>query len=98
MHVKTLTIALVLTFCPPLLAADAAPAMPQSVEAWAQSMWDFTRNPNPLKDPRQFVPFATAATEPAFYAALGLQALDPAMWATMLNSMITRPPSAPGCR
>ena len=89
MKLRTLTMALALAFSGAALAADApAPAMPQTPDAWAQMMWDFTRNPNPLKDPKQFVPFATAATEPGFYTALAMQSLDPSMWGYMANSMM----------
>lgn len=89
MNVKYLTLAIVVAFSGTAFAADAPPAdMPKTPDAWAQSMWDFTRNPNALKDPKQFVPFVTAATEPGFYTALGMQMLDPSMWGYMANSMM----------
>ena len=89
MKPKTLVLALAATFASGVLAAEPpAQAVPQSPEKWAQSLWDFTRNPNALKDPKQFVPFATAATEPAFYTALGMQMLDPSWWGFMANSMM----------
>ena len=89
MKLKSLSIAVAFAFSGVVFAADAPPAeMPKTPESWAQSMWDFTRNPNALKEPKQFVPFFTAATEPAFYTALGMQALDPSMWGYMVNSMM----------
>jgi hypothetical protein len=70
-------------------AVDAAPAeMPKSPEAMAASMWDFTRNPEYLKDPKKFVPWLNAALEPSFYSGLGMQMMDPGMWALMVNSMM----------
>ncbi|KAF0102556.1 MAG: hypothetical protein FD187_2067 [bacterium] len=89
MKLKILVFATAVAFSGMAVAADpTTPAVPQTPEAWAQSVWDFTRNPNPLKDPKQFVPFATAATEPGFYAALGTQMMDPSMWAYMANSIM----------
>jgi hypothetical protein len=89
MKLRTLVFAMLTVFSGAAIAADPPPqTVPTTPDAWAQSMWDFTRNPNALKDPKQFVPFATAATEPGFYTALGMQMLDPSMWGYMVNSMM----------
>ena len=91
MKLKTLTAMMAVTLFAglPVLAADSPAAhLPQGTEAWAQTMWDFTKNPQILKDPKTFVPFTTAATEPGFYTALGTQMLDPGVWANMTLSML----------
>jgi hypothetical protein len=89
MNMKSLSIVVALAFSSGAWAANGVtPSVPMTPDAWAQSLWDFSKNPNALKDPKQFVPFATAATEPGFYTALGTQMLDPTMWGYMVNSML----------
>lgn len=91
MKVKALSLAVMLSFAASVsaLAADAKPVeVPKTPEAIAATMWDFTRNPEYLKDPKKFVPWLSAALEPGFYTGLGMQMLDPGMWATMVNSMM----------
>jgi len=73
---------------PPALDSQAAAAIPAGAENWAKMMWDFTRNPDVMKDPKVFLPWMSAATEPAFYTALGMQMLDPTYWGFMANSMM----------
>ncbi len=73
----------------PLATDSQAPVvMPAGAENWAKMMWDFTRNPDVMKDPKVFVPWISAATEPAFYTALGMQMLDPTYWGYMANTMM----------
>jgi hypothetical protein len=91
MKIKALSISLALLWgvSGAALGADAAPAVaPNSPEAMAATMWDFTRNPEYLKDPKKFVPWLNAALEPSFYTGLGMQMMDPGMWALMANSMM----------
>lgn len=94
MKLKTLTLSIALAAAVTApLAATAQPSaraahMPQTPEQWAATMWDFTRNPMMLKDPKTFVPWFSAALEPGFYTGLGMQSLDPAMWAFMMNTMM----------
>ena len=91
MKIKALSIALAM-LCGTsgaLWAAEAQPVeVPKTPEAMAASMWDFTRNPEYLKDPKKFVPWMSAALEPGFYTGLGMQMMDPSMWAVMVNSMM----------
>lgn len=91
MKLNQLSFSLALALATPAIAADApaaTPAVPQTPEAWAAQMWDFTRSPEVLKDPKQFVPFVSSALEPSFYTGLGMQMLDPSMWAYSLNSLM----------
>jgi len=92
MKIKKVSLAVLLSFAvsAPVIAADAQPpaAAPQTPEAIAATMWDFTRNPEYLKDPKKFVAWMNAALEPSFYTGLGMQSLDPAMWTMMANSMM----------
>jgi hypothetical protein len=90
MKLRNLSLSIALTFAVamPVMSADGPAEMPKTPEAWAAQMWDFTRNPNVLKDPKQFVPFMSAALEPSFYTGMGMQMLDPSMWAYSLNSMM----------
>jgi hypothetical protein len=71
------------------VAADPAPQVPATPEAMAKLMMDFTKNADVLKDPRKFVPFFMAVTEPSFYLALGHQMLEPGQWANMTNSLMS---------
>jgi outer membrane protein OmpA-like peptidoglycan-associated protein len=71
----------------PAPAAPAPIATPQTPEAWLTRMTDFTQNASAYRDPRVFVPWANAVTEPGFMIA-GMQgAMDPAGWLNMMNSM-----------
>ena len=90
MKIKTLFVAISFAISAPVIAADVQPVeMPKTPEAMAATMWDFTKNPEYLKDPKKFVAWMNAAMEPSFYTAgLGMQSLDPGMWATMANSMM----------
>lgn len=69
--------------------ADSAAQVPGTPEAMASLMMDFTKNAEVLKDPRKFVPFFMAATEPSFYFALAHQMLEPGKWAQMTNSIMS---------
>jgi hypothetical protein len=92
MKLSALSLAIGLSFpvSMPVLGAEATPApVPATPEAMAASMWDFTRNPEYLKDPKKFVPWLSAALEPSFYTSgMGMQMLDPSMWALLANSMM----------
>jgi hypothetical protein len=50
-------------------------------------MTDMTQNMSAYKDPKVFVPFMNAVTEPSFYTAMGLNMMDPGNWLNMANSM-----------
>lgn len=89
MKLKTLSVVLCFVVSAPVVAADMQPVeMPKTPEAMAATMWDFTRNPEYLKDPKNFAPWINAAMEPSFYTGLGMQMLDPGMWTMMVNSMM----------
>ena len=91
MKTKVVSIAVAMSFSvsASVLAADAKLAeVPKTPEAMAADMWDFTQNPEYLKDPKKFVSWLSAALEPGFYSGLGMQMLDPAMWGLMANSVI----------
>ncbi len=51
-------------------------------------MTDFTQNMSAFKDPRVFVPWFNAVTEPGFYTTMGNLVMDPAGWLRMMNSMV----------
>jgi hypothetical protein len=72
----------------PAAPGAAAPATPTTPEGWLNRMTDFTRNQSAFKDPRIFVPWFQAVTEPSFYNAMGYGMLDPAGWTRMMNSMV----------
>lgn len=67
--------------------AGAAATLPATPEAWLQRMTDFTKNASAYKDPRVFVPWSNAVTEPGFYLSAAQGAMDPAGWLNMANSM-----------
>jgi outer membrane protein OmpA-like peptidoglycan-associated protein len=69
------------------VAAQAAPAMPKNPEEWMTRMTDFTRNASAYKDPRVFVPWSHAVTEPGFYLTAVKGAMEPGGWLNMMNSM-----------
>jgi len=68
-------------------AAQAAPATPRNPEEWMTRMTDFTRNASAYKDPRVFVPWSQAVTEPGFYLTAAKGAMEPGGWLNMMNSM-----------
>ena len=91
MKIKYLSLAAMLSFAvsAPVIAADTQPAeIPKTPEAIAATMWDFTQNPEYFKDPKKFLAWMNAASEPSFYTGVGMQSLDPGTWETMLNSMM----------
>lgn len=92
MKLRILTAALALAASAAVQAADApaqAPAkpLPQTPEQWLQRMTDFTQNASAYRDPKVFVPWFNAVTEPGFYTAMGQGIIDPAGWLNMANSM-----------
>jgi hypothetical protein len=91
MKVKSLVAALLVCAAPAAFAQDAAaPAakqIPQTPEAWLARMTDMTQNMSAYKDPKVFVPFMNAVTEPSFYTSMGLNMMDPGNWLNMANSM-----------
>lgn len=86
MKVKSL-IAALLVAAAPAAFADAGKQTPQTPEAWLARMTDMTQNMSAYKDPKVFVPWLNAVTEPGFYTAMGNNMMDPANWLTMMNSM-----------
>jgi outer membrane protein OmpA-like peptidoglycan-associated protein len=68
-------------------ATQAAPANPKSPEEWMTRMTDFTRNASAFRDPRVFVPWSQAITEPGFYVTAMKGAMEPGGWLNMMNSM-----------
>ncbi|MDD3530724.1 MAG: OmpA family protein [Gallionellaceae bacterium] len=73
----------------PLAASAQPPANPQSAEEWLTRMTDFTKNASAFQDPRVFVPWSQAVTEPGFYIAGMKGAMEPGGWLNMMNSMAT---------
>jgi hypothetical protein len=50
-------------------------------------MTDMTQNMSAYKDPKVFVPWLNAVTEPGFYTTMGLQMMEPGNWLKFMNSM-----------
>jgi hypothetical protein len=69
------------------LAGKPDKAIPQTPEAWLHRMSNFTTNMSAYKDPRVFVPWFNAVTEPDFYTSMGHLMMDPSGWLRMFNSM-----------
>lgn len=69
------------------VAVQAVPATPKTPEAWMTRMTDFTQNASAYKDPRVFVPWSQAVTEPGFYITAMKGAMEPGGWLNMANSM-----------
>jgi len=99
MKIRTLSLTLAIATLPVLASAQqaAAPAaaadqpakpVPQTAEAWLNRMTDFTQNMSAYKDPKVFVPWFNAVTEPGFYTTMGNLVMDPAGWLRMMNSMV----------
>lgn len=73
------------------VAAPAAPGvttLPQNSAQWVERMTDFTRNASAYRDPKVFVPWANAVTEPGFYTQMGVNMMDPGNWLRMTGTMI----------
>ena len=76
------------------LAAEAPPAQttqtasPQTHAQWLERMTDFTRNGSAYRDPKVFVPWVNAVTEPGFYTQMGGNMMEPGNWYPMMNSMM----------
>jgi len=92
MKFRLLSVVVALAASAAVQAADApaqqpAKPTPQTPEAWLQRMTDFTQNASAYRDPRVFVPWSNAVTEPGFYTAMGQGMMDPAGWLNMMNSM-----------
>ncbi len=96
MKPKLLSLLVPLAFVCNVHAADQAagqPAVqpdksiPKTPEAWVQRMTDFTQNASAYRDPKVFLPWLNATTEPGFYIAAMQGAMDPAGWLNMMNSM-----------
>ncbi len=66
--------------------ADAPAATPQTPEAWLARMSDMTQNMTAYKDPKVFVPFVNAISEPGFYTTMGTMMMDPAGWTKMMGT------------
>lgn len=67
--------------------AQADAQTPKTPEEWMTRMTDFTRNSSAFKDPRVFVPWSHAVTEPGFYLTAVKGAMEPGGWLNMMNSM-----------
>lgn len=89
MKIKMLTAALLVAVAPAAFAQAAAPVkqVPQTPEAWLARMTDMTQNMSAYKDPKVFVPWFNAVTEPGFYTTMGLQMMEPGNWLKFMNSM-----------
>lgn len=75
------------TFAGQAAAAESAKNVaPQTPEQWLARMTDFTRNMSAFRDPRVFVPWSNAVTEPNFYIAMASGMMDPGGWLNMMNS------------
>jgi len=68
--------------------ASAAYSTPQTSQQWLERMTDFTRNMSAYRDPKVFVPWANAVTEPGFYSTMGINMMDPGNWYRMMGSMM----------
>jgi hypothetical protein len=96
MKIKSLVAAVTLAAALPagsaLAQTGATPigsaSTPTTPEGWLDRMTDFTRNMSAFKDPKVFVPWFQAVTEPSFYTAMGYGMLDPAGWLRMTQSMV----------
>ena len=95
MQIKYLPIALWMATAataPLAMAADAVasaqPPIPQTPEAWLQRMTDFSQNGIAFKDPRAFMAWSNAVTEPGFYPVLVQGMSNPSMPLNMLNSAV----------
>ncbi len=70
-------------------AAPTAPApIPQTSQQWLERMTDFTRNASAYRDPKVFVPWFNAVTEPSFYSQMGINMMEPGNWYKMFGSMM----------
>jgi len=70
MKVKALVVALLVSAAPAFASGTAAQApaasnVPQTPEAWLARMTDMTKNTTAYKDPKVFVPWLNAVTNPA---------------------------------
>ncbi len=75
------------TFAGQAAAREAAKTTtPKTPEEWLARMTDFTRNASAFKDPKTFVPWTNAVTEPSFYLAMMSGMMDPGGWLNMMNS------------
>jgi hypothetical protein len=94
MKVKSLVAALLVVAAPVAFAngaaAQTAPAkpVPQTAEEWLKRMTDMTQNLSAYKDPKVFVPWLNAVTEPGFYTQMGMNMMEPGEWLRMMNSMV----------
>ena len=66
----------------------AAHNIPQTPEQWLERMTDFTRNASAYRDPKVFVPWSNAVTEPGFYTQMGVNMMEPNNWTRMMGSMM----------
>ena len=66
----------------------AAHNIPQTPEQWLERMTDFTRNASAYRDPKVFVPWSNAVTEPGFYTQMGVNMMEPNNWYRMFGSMM----------
>ncbi len=73
---------------PAQAAPAAAPAVPQTSAQWLDRMTDFTRNASAYRDPKVFVPWFNAVTEPGFYSQMGINMMEPGNWYKMFGSMM----------
>lgn len=69
-------------------ATTAPVAVPQTSAQWLERMTDFTRNASAYRDPKMFVPWANAVTEPGFYTQMGVNMMEPGNWYRMMGSMM----------
>jgi len=68
-----------------MATAPAAPAAaPATPEAWLNRMTDMTQNMSAYKEPKVFIPWLNAVTEPSFYSTMGNNMLTPNNWTKMM--------------
>lgn len=99
MQIKTISVALWMVYATSVSIAVAAegvtpaqlptPQIPQTPEAWLQRMTDFSRNGMAFKDPRAFMAWSNAVTEPGFYPVLVQGMANPTMTLNMVNSAMS---------
>lgn len=96
MQIKKISVALCLACATSVSMAVAAevsttaqPPLPQTPDAWLQRMTNFSQNGIAFKDPRAFMAWSNAVTEPGFYPVLVQGMTNPALPMNMVNSAVS---------
>lgn len=82
-------LALALLASPAFASEPVAEALPHTAGQWAARMMDFTRNLDAFADPRLFMPYANAMTEPAYWFSMAQQMMQPEGAARMMASFLS---------